>query len=705
MRVVLWQPEDLIFSEIRNTVACHRRPSPRSAPVRSTLPIMLTAIGLHGIRLHRRVSGSLASLNFQRGYAAKRRPKTLAESTVSNENWAAFMTGAVAMQETLSRTDKRPLQKLFDEQGLIAPIEKNPLAIPAGTKAGAKKVKKVKLASGRKLKRTKTEAPKADEPLARWERAEFINEARRRRIKPTASYDDALAASQQAIGNQERLYKERVANKHVPHYWRESAEHDKDPEADEALVDDPTLVSNWKKTVDKKVKLLKKKRLQKVSSTSKSADKPKTTKKASSSATEETTTTTKSASQGKTKAKPKKSFESWAGQFDPDQRAAASSMEQPTASQANGSGGEDVLTFLEGSEEDLANFGMDVEEVPGELARTNRMARPHLRKKSMHVPSKYHMKGNPGPADEKSYMESVQKQDDAATKAYVDRYDSDLVSQPPIALRTFPAKFWDSKGASDAILDTMGDFLSFKTRGIRFDGIDTHDWTVREPMISQDVAETKFKFHMPQEGVKMEDTGSTGFGWAGRTPLLDDANLEFDMPIKIATTQNDPSLPPLLADASIHIKTSHHKDWNSFAIYLQLPDGSTLHPTSLSIDPRGQPTPFDEQIKQIQLQLPAKSFLKTCWNCALSQYSPIAKPVFGGLACFRHWPNIETVRDKMELLRNWNKHADSVQETHVCDSFKRRTRPRIEGFNSPPPKNPEGIKQRTQEEAERKKSN
>src|SRR5262249_7430208 len=44
---------------------------------------------------------------------------------------------------------------------------------------------------------------------------------------------------------------------------------------------------------------------------------------------------------------------------------------------------------------------------------------------------------------------------------------------------------------------------------------------------------------------------------------------------------------------------------------------------------------FEEEMLDIQRQLPVGVFLKTCLNCAFSDYSPYGYGSFGGLACFR----------------------------------------------------------------------
>jgi hypothetical protein len=82
---------------------------------------------------------------------------------------------------------------------------------------------------------------------------------------------------------------------------------------------------------------------------------------------------------------------------------------------------------------------------------------------------------------------------------------------------------------------------------------------------------------------------------------------------------------------------------------------------------------FRDELLDLQKQLPPDTYLKTCINCAFSDYSPAGHGCFGGLACFRdNKAGYAAVASKWDLFRIWNSMTEFVQETHVCPEFERR---------------------------------
>lgn len=82
---------------------------------------------------------------------------------------------------------------------------------------------------------------------------------------------------------------------------------------------------------------------------------------------------------------------------------------------------------------------------------------------------------------------------------------------------------------------------------------------------------------------------------------------------------------------------------------------------------------FEDELVQIQSQLPEGTFIKACINCLYSDYSPFGHGLFGGMMCFRNL--------KMEYLQVtskeefWSVHGRQdrfVQETYLCSEFERR---------------------------------
>jgi len=81
---------------------------------------------------------------------------------------------------------------------------------------------------------------------------------------------------------------------------------------------------------------------------------------------------------------------------------------------------------------------------------------------------------------------------------------------------------------------------------------------------------------------------------------------------------------------------------------------------------------FEDELVDLQRQLPEGAFLKTCFGCGLSDYSPYGHGLFGGLACFRtDKPAYRAVSSKDDLFRVLAT-GELVQETHLCPEFERR---------------------------------
>ena len=81
---------------------------------------------------------------------------------------------------------------------------------------------------------------------------------------------------------------------------------------------------------------------------------------------------------------------------------------------------------------------------------------------------------------------------------------------------------------------------------------------------------------------------------------------------------------------------------------------------------------FDQQLTELRNSFPAGVYLKTCWNCAFSDYHPIASGSFGYLGCFKYAKNeYRQVKDKQSLIRLWHEKIN-VQEIFLCSEFEKR---------------------------------
>jgi hypothetical protein len=82
---------------------------------------------------------------------------------------------------------------------------------------------------------------------------------------------------------------------------------------------------------------------------------------------------------------------------------------------------------------------------------------------------------------------------------------------------------------------------------------------------------------------------------------------------------------------------------------------------------------FEDELLDIQNQLPEGVYVKTCINCAFSDYSPYGSGTFGDMACFRdHGEEYLAVTSKVDLLGIWDSLSGYVQETYLCPEFSRR---------------------------------
>jgi hypothetical protein len=81
---------------------------------------------------------------------------------------------------------------------------------------------------------------------------------------------------------------------------------------------------------------------------------------------------------------------------------------------------------------------------------------------------------------------------------------------------------------------------------------------------------------------------------------------------------------------------------------------------------------FEDELLSLQSSLPSGTYLKTCFSCAHSDYSPYGHGLFGGMACFRNLKEeYSRVKDKFDLFPILDK-AEVVQETYLCPEFAKR---------------------------------
>ena len=82
---------------------------------------------------------------------------------------------------------------------------------------------------------------------------------------------------------------------------------------------------------------------------------------------------------------------------------------------------------------------------------------------------------------------------------------------------------------------------------------------------------------------------------------------------------------------------------------------------------------FEDALSALQEQLPDGAYLRVCFNCQYADYSPFGHGTFGSMMCFKNnieqYEAVNSKADFMEIHEHYDRH---VQETYLCDDFKRR---------------------------------
>lgn len=82
---------------------------------------------------------------------------------------------------------------------------------------------------------------------------------------------------------------------------------------------------------------------------------------------------------------------------------------------------------------------------------------------------------------------------------------------------------------------------------------------------------------------------------------------------------------------------------------------------------------FEDELLDIQQQLPEGVYLKACINCLYSDYSPLGHGSFGQMRCFRNLKReYLNVQSKVDFWSLHDRYQRLVQETYLCEEFERR---------------------------------
>lgn len=82
---------------------------------------------------------------------------------------------------------------------------------------------------------------------------------------------------------------------------------------------------------------------------------------------------------------------------------------------------------------------------------------------------------------------------------------------------------------------------------------------------------------------------------------------------------------------------------------------------------------FEDELIEIQDQLPGDTYIRACINCLYSDYSPYGHGLFGCMMCFRNLKQeYLKIQSKDEFWSVHDRFDRMVQETYLCPEFKRR---------------------------------
>ena len=207
---------------------------------------------------------------------------------------------------------------------------------------------------------------------------------------------------------------------------------------------------------------------------------------------------------------------------------------------------------------------------------------------------------------------------------------------------SYPAKYRDKHGEEITSIHNDGKQLTMIVRGVLFTGND---------------------FDLLQATIPLDDPQLETFTL--QKGDLADCEIEYDMPITAVTNKEN-----TLCNLHIHLKLGKplaNGALENEALQLSLEfDGKSYASC-------GQHGWFEDELVELQKELPEAVYLKCCFNCAFSDYSPAGSSLFGSLACFRdNKQQYLKVESKRDLFQIWETMTEWVQETYLCDEFEKR---------------------------------
>jgi hypothetical protein len=205
----------------------------------------------------------------------------------------------------------------------------------------------------------------------------------------------------------------------------------------------------------------------------------------------------------------------------------------------------------------------------------------------------------------------------------------------------YPAKYCDEFGEEITTIKNDGKLLRMILRGVEFQGSMLDDWEA--------ITEIPPSVSFPQ--------------YHGELCAY---ILELEMPGSIV--QNNHVLPGMLrVRLELGIPSANGGlDREDLQLELIL--------DNLSFKSCGKHGWFEDELLEIHKLLPPQTYLKSCFNCAFSDYCPAGCGLFGCMACFRNTKQeYRSLTGKAAFFDLQDRIAEQVQETYLCPEFEKRT--------------------------------
>lgn len=215
-------------------------------------------------------------------------------------------------------------------------------------------------------------------------------------------------------------------------------------------------------------------------------------------------------------------------------------------------------------------------------------------------------------------------------------------------LETYPAKYSDEFGVEITTIENDGKLLRMILRGVEFESSMLDDWEA----VTKIPTAAFFSLHRSE---------------------LCACELDLEMPVQIFQN-NDTLLGKLRVQLELG-KPSANGGLDKEELQLELTSADR------SFKSCGKHGWFEDELLEIHQLLPPATYLKSCFNCAFSDYSPAGFGLFGCMACIRNTkqeyrlPPVgfsPTITSKADYFQLQDRMTEQVQETYLCPEFEQR---------------------------------